>query len=1038
MRYSTYLTRGMGLLLSFLLMVSCVRKEDIRDLQNQINQIRGTQIAGIESQISSIKASIASLEEMDKELEGYIRTLQVQASALEKEAEALASSIASLKEELKGDITSAQSAALLALEEYKSEVEQQLSAIRSTIESLESSGLAEEIAALREYVDGEIQGIKKWTSATFATLDQFNSLSEVVSGIQPQIDAVNQALSTKVSTTELDEALDALEGSLGSEIRSAVESCNASIETAKDEITAAYTDAIAEAIAASESSMKLWVNSQLTNYYTIAQTEERISALQTLLEGELSAQKSYLEGVISELEKTLESKISANTSLIDGLREDLTAAQGEIASLGEKVASNSASISANAESIRNNAQKIAEAMSSIGTNADAIAAAEALIAENKELISSNSALISTNKTDIASLKSSLSGMEGQMTENAEKIEQNANAIADNASDIASNASLIASNAQAIASNAGAISQNAADIESLRAELASSKSELTEAYQSAIEQAISQTEGVFTGRLAEEVDALNSKIADEIAAVNNRIATLEKRVDACEQEIASIKNDLASMNDRIEDLENQISDLINSIQSITYVPKYSDGAAHVNWYYGNNGNVVSEDFDLDFKVLPSGSAYKIASVWQNTVSAEAVYTLTRSLVDAVPLTVKSVVSDGDYIRVTLSGVGLKDEFYRGECGASVSVAISNGNSNLQTEYVPLVSKKSIEINDPAHSFPGFANCYIVTESGNYSFKVVKGNSTSLIENAVQAELLWESFGTNIAPNKGDLITDVEYSDRYVTFSASNNKGNAVIAVKDETGDILWSWHIWLTDQPEDQIYHNDAGIMMDRNLGATSAKNNNIGAFGLLYQWGRKDPFLGASSTDVTSVSRSTIPWPTPIASNSSTGTIEYTISHPTTFVTFNSNNSDWYYTGDTSTDKTRWQAEKTIYDPCPPGYKIPTGGGDGIWAKALYSQAPLEEHPSDYKNGFNFGSEGDATNKLTSSSSCYYPAASEISMSSGELVIKEGYAIMYGNYWSCMINGYRPAFFTFSNMNVYPSNYLGSAAKGCSVRCMKE
>ena len=1031
MKHSSSLTKWMTLVLSFLLILSCARKEDIRDLQNQINQIRGTQIASVESQIASIKASITSLEEMDKELDGYIQTLQEQASALEKEDDALASSIASLKEELKGDITSAQSAAQLALEEYKSEVEQQLSAIRSTIESLESSGLAEEIAALREYVDGEIQGTKDWTSATFATLEQFNSLSEVVAGIQPQIDAVNQALSTKVSTTELNEALDALEVSLGSEIRSAVESCNAAIETARDEITAAYTEAIADAIAASESSMKSWVNSQLTNYYTISQTEERISALQTLLEGELSAQKSYLEGVISELEKTLESKISANTSLIEGLREDLTAVQGEIASLGEKVASNSASISANAESIRNNAQKITEAMPGIGSNTDAIAAAEALIAENKELITSNSALISANKTDIASLKSSLSGMEGQLIENAEKIEQNAGTIADNASDIASNASLIASNAQAIASNGVAISQNAADIESLRAELASSKSELTEAYQTAIEQAISQTEGVFNGRLAEEVDALNSKIADEIASVNNRIAALEKRVDACEQEIASIKDDLASMNDRIEDLENQISDLINSIQSITYVPKYSDGKAVVT--YTDNGGIVPGEIDLDFKVLPSGSASKIASVWQSAVSAEAVYTLTRSLVDAVPLTVKSVVSDGNYMRVTISGVGLKDEFFRGECGASISVEISNGNTNLQTEYVPLVSEKyNIE-----HSFSGFANCYIVNDAGNYCFKVVKGNSTSLIENAISAELLWESFGTDVAPTKGALITNVKYREGYITFNASNKKGNAVIAVKDASGTILWSWHIWLTDQPEDQAYNNGAGTMMDRNLGATSATPGAVEALGLFYQWGRKDPFLGSSSVSQSIIAKSTlVAWPAPVETSLSTGTISYAIANPTTFITDNSNNHDWFYYDGGSYNKTRWQSSKTIYDPCPPGYRVPEGGNSGVWSRAFGISDCFEDAGAAINNGYNFGADSAGSRKLASRDGCcWYPATGWLSNSDASLVDvgKRGRcrscSLFYENV--CVLGfgttgGILPA---YSSLNY---------ACGYSVRCLKE
>lgn len=158
---------------------------------------------------------------------------------------------------------------------------------------------------------------------------------------------------------------------------------------------------------------------------------------------------------------------------------------------------------------------------------------------------------------------------------------------------------------------------------------------------------------------------------------------------------------------IEDLQNQISDIAGDIHSITYVPGYSDGAARVLWQYQDD-NIVTDDFYLDFKVLPSGSSAEIASVWQSAVSAEAVYTLTRSLVDASPLTVKSVVSDGDFMRVTISGEGLKDEFFRGECMAGVSIEISNGNSNLLTECIPLVSEQKV-INLSAS---GTANCHSV--------------------------------------------------------------------------------------------------------------------------------------------------------------------------------------------------------------------------------------------------------------------------------------------------------------------------------------
>ena len=184
-----------------------------------------------------------------------------------------------------------------------------------------------------------------------------------------------------------------------------------------------------------------------------------------------------------------------------------------------------------------------------------------------------------------------------------------------------------------------------------------------------------------------------------------------------------------------------------------------------------------------------------------------------------------------------------------------------------------------------STDGNANCYIVSQPGKYKFKTVKGNSISSVGEVKSTSVLWESFGTSTTPSKGELIKRVQYEDGYILFQTPSilKKGNAVIAAKDSDGEILWSWHIWLTDMPEEQVYFNDAGTMMDRNLGATSAIPGDVGAIGLLYQWGRKDPFLGSSSSDVAVQAKSTISWPVAVECRPHTGTISYSIAHPTTF-----------------------------------------------------------------------------------------------------------------------------------------------------------
>ncbi len=321
----------------------------------------------------------------------------------------------------------------------------------------------------------------------------------------------------------------------------------------------------------------------------------------------------------------------------------------------------------------------------------------------------------------------------------------------------------------------------------------------------------------------------------------------------------------------------------------------------------------------------------------------------------------------------------------------------------------------------------ANCYMISNSGLYKFKTVKGNSNESVGSVVSASILWETFGTSVAPDYLELIDGVCYSDGYIAFKTADTfkEGNAVIAAKDASGNILWSWHIWFTDQPQTQVYRNDAGTMMDRNLGATSATPGDVGALGLLYQWGRKDPFLCSSSISDEVEVKSTIAWPSKVSSNSSNGTIEYATAHPTTFITYNSNNTDWFYTGSSSTDNTRWTTSnktKSVYDPCPVGWRVPDGGSNGVWNKA------------GFKNTTYDSTNGGMSFSISSPSTTWYPASGYRSYSGGSLygVGSDGY------YWSASPYSSHAFDLSFNNYGgVYPSSGNGRAS-GYSVRCLQE
>ena len=326
-----------------------------------------------------------------------------------------------------------------------------------------------------------------------------------------------------------------------------------------------------------------------------------------------------------------------------------------------------------------------------------------------------------------------------------------------------------------------------------------------------------------------------------------------------------------------------------------------------------------------------------------------------------------------------------------------------------------------------SLAASANCYIISEAGLYKFKTVKGNSTTSVGSVASASILWETFGTDTAPEPSDLISEICCKEGYIAFQTADTfkEGNAVIAAKDASGNILWSWHIWFTDQPQSHVYNNNAGTMMDRNLGATSATPGDVGALGLLYQWGRKDPFLGSSSIDGFSLAKSTITWPSPVKSESSTGTIEYATAHPTTFITYNWENSDWYYTGDSSTDNTRWttsESSKSIYDPCPSGWRVPDGGSNGIWSKAGFDTTTYDST----NKGMSFS--------ISSPSTTWYPASGYRSKDDGGLFVVGS----IGYYWSASPYSYYAYYLIFyGNGEVIPSND-SNRANGFSVRCLQE
>ena len=212
---------------------------------------------------------------------------------------------------------------------------------------------------------------------------------------------------------------------------------------------------------------------------------------------------------------------------------------------------------------------------------------------------------------------------------------------------------------------------------------------------------------------------------------------------------------------------------------------------------------------------------------------------------------------------------------------------------------------------------------------------------------EAKVLWETgtLGKTV-------IRDAEYKNGRIVFTTGSARGNAVIGLLDSRGVCIWSWHIWSVDyeiEATAQTYASGA-VFMDRNLGALATDCTQAAAKGLYYQWGRKDPFpYPALATDAyTQAPTVYAPGFEYAESNPRTSgaespydvmTLKWATAHPTTYmdgVFYEdweewTSVADWLYVhhpnlwGNVTTGKNNISrtSHKSIYDPCPPGWKVP-------------------------------------------------------------------------------------------------------------------
>lgn len=622
-----------------LLLVGCANYDsDINRIDEELDRIENTRIKSLSEQIDRINVSLPELEQTDKDLKDMIKSLEGTAGDLQKaiaengtKIEAVNADLAKAldelrntdtkdKEEVMAALTAAKAEIIARLDAMKTEAEKKLEDVNGTIAALQEKDtqLEKKISDLKDYADNVlaeakehadkgIAGTKDWASATFSTLESQKAIEEDIASIKGSVEGLKASVAdlekrlTEKFSKDLETAVAGLDSKISEQVTALTAAYTNAISTAKTEIETAYTAAIKSAIENLEASLKDWVNETLTGYSTVAATEAGIAALKDDLEGQLSGQKAYLEG------------------LLTSLSNDMT---------------------------KNNA-------------------------ELKKLVDAN--------------------------------------------------------AKAIEANKKAIEESAKKITQLESDLAAAKTEIKTAYEKAISDAVSASEGKLTKEISDRIAEVNKSIDDKVTKVQNAVDALTVKVADLEKSVQAISNDLNTLKNSVKDLEDRLN---ARIQSISYIPTYTDRVEEVYFTVGNIGYV--KDLTLQFEVMPHEAAQKITV---DQVSGQAAYPQTRAA-SLTSFKVKSVSGDADGIlTVVIDPIEfLNNDHYKSPTmsPAAIRVAVSDSKNGVSvaSEYISVDPKKyNIYMSYTTTTGNELKrDCYTVTDNDNKKVKTVSSRNS----------------------------------------------------------------------------------------------------------------------------------------------------------------------------------------------------------------------------------------------------------------------------------------------------------------------
>ena len=518
--------------------------------------------------------------------------------------------------------------------------------------------------------------------------------NEAIPSIDEQIANINTSIADlEVADVELKNYITALQ-STAADLQKSIDATNTKIDNVKtalqDEISTAKAEVLAQLNA-----LRTEMNNELSQINSTIATlqakdtelEGKITELRTYVDAELKNTKDWATATFSTLEQynALCTEIATIKTQIENLNKSISDLETR---LNTKIATDIAA------AVKGLQGELADAVtditnsytSAISTAKNEITAAYTVAIQNaisaletsmKQWIGeqlANYYTIAESEAKLAALKADL---EAQLAVQKTYCESLMTALTNNMTEQVGN---LQKQIDAINKTIAELNK---EIETLYTKMEQSKAEITTAYTEAIAKAIEENEGKWSNALAKEIEALNELIEkNNIAAFDAFAEEATSRLEALEADVAIIKN-------HILELQENVAALLSRIQSVTYIPKYSDGKADIDY--------DTKTVELDYQISPKSAISDLSKVWESALKVKTTYAATRAVTyENTPIVSYSADVENATITVTVSLANLDSEFFNGIKEASMALQITDGNNFINSDYTVVYDRNIYEI------------------------------------------------------------------------------------------------------------------------------------------------------------------------------------------------------------------------------------------------------------------------------------------------------------------------------------------------------